>query len=61
MVKPIPHKSATPYSCNQLLSAGILASIILGSQGNGFLAGIFLGSVATKVIQLSSIPITLVK
>ncbi|MBV4462353.1 universal stress protein [Pseudomonas sp. SWRI79] len=38
-----------------------MASIILGSQGNGFLAGIFLGSVATKVIQLSSIPITLVK
>ncbi|WP_338923282.1 universal stress protein [Pseudomonas silesiensis] len=36
-------------------------SIILGSHGNGFLAGIFLGSVAAKVIQLSSIPITLVK
>ena len=36
-------------------------SIILGSQGNGFLAGIFLGSVAAKVIQLSDIPITLVK
>jgi nucleotide-binding universal stress UspA family protein len=36
-------------------------SIILGSHGNGFLAGIFLGSVAAKVIQLSDIPITLVK
>ncbi|WP_339533113.1 universal stress protein [Pseudomonas mucidolens] len=35
--------------------------IILGSHGNGFLAGIFLGSVATKVIQLSDIPITLIK
>ncbi|MGS7252422.1 universal stress protein [Pseudomonas anuradhapurensis] len=36
-------------------------SIILGSHGSGFLAGIFLGSVAAKVIQLSDIPITLVK
>ncbi|KNH26928.1 hypothetical protein ACS77_12235 [Pseudomonas syringae] len=36
-------------------------SIILGSHGNGFLAGIFLGSVAAKVVQLSNIPITLVK
>ncbi|UUT24072.1 universal stress protein [Pseudomonas sp. T8] len=36
-------------------------SIILGSHGNGFLAGIFLGSVAAKVIQLSDVPITLVK
>ncbi|MFG0827633.1 universal stress protein [Pseudomonas sp. CJQ_7] len=36
-------------------------SIILGSHGNGFLAGIFLGSVAAKVIQLSDLPITLVK
>jgi nucleotide-binding universal stress UspA family protein len=36
-------------------------NIILGSHGNGFLAGIFLGSVAAKVIQLSDIPITLVK
>ncbi|AVU77474.1 MULTISPECIES: universal stress protein [Pseudomonas] len=36
-------------------------SIILGSHGSGFLEGIFLGSVAAKVIQLSSIPITLVK
>lgn len=37
------------------------SSIILGSHGNGFLAGIFLGSVAAKVIQLSDVPITLVK
>lgn len=36
-------------------------TILLGSHGNGFLAGIFLGSVAAKVIQLSDIPITLVK
>jgi len=36
-------------------------SSILGSHGTGFLAGIFLGSVAAKVIQLSDIPITLVK
>ncbi|WHS62668.1 universal stress protein [Pseudomonas sp. G2-4] len=36
-------------------------SIIMGSHGSGFLEGIFLGSVAAKVIQLSTIPITLVK
>jgi nucleotide-binding universal stress UspA family protein len=36
-------------------------SIILGSHGNGFLTGIFLGSVAAKVVQLSDIPVTLVK
>jgi nucleotide-binding universal stress UspA family protein len=44
--------------CSQSLGCD---SIILGSHGNGFLAGIFLGSVAAKVIQLSSIPIILVK
>ncbi|WP_408599350.1 universal stress protein [Pseudomonas sp. PLMAX] len=44
--------------CSQSLGCD---SIILGSHGNGFLAGIFLGSVAAKVIQLSDIPITLVK
>jgi nucleotide-binding universal stress UspA family protein len=45
-------------ACSQSLGCD---SIILGSHGNGFLAGIFLGSVAAKVIQLSDIPITLVK
>lgn len=48
----------TIVSCSQSLGC---ESIILGSQGKGFLAGIFLGSVASKVIQLSSIPVTLVK
>ncbi len=36
-------------------------SIVMGSHGNGFLAGVFLGSVTFKVIQLTDIPITLVK
>ncbi|MNJ32267.1 universal stress protein [Pseudomonas alkylphenolica] len=45
-------------ACSQSLGCD---GIILGSHGNGFLAGIFLGSVAAKVIQLSDIPITLVK
>ncbi|WP_420230987.1 universal stress protein [Pseudomonas sp. ABY48] len=45
-------------ACSQSLGCD---SLILGSHGNGFLEGIFLGSVAAKVTQLSSIPITLVK
>ncbi|MBK3467336.1 universal stress protein [Pseudomonas sp. MF6776] len=45
-------------ACSQLLGCD---SIILGSHGNGYLVGIFLGSVAAKVIQLSDVPITLVK
>lgn len=45
-------------ACSQSLGCD---SIILGSHGNGVLEGIFLGSVAAKVTQLSSIPITLVK
>ncbi|MBC3372366.1 universal stress protein [Pseudomonas sp. SWRI92] len=45
-------------ACSQSLGCD---SIFLGSQGNGVLEGIFLGSVAAKVTQLSSIPITLVK
>ena len=45
-------------ACSQSIGCN---NIILGSHGNGFLGGIFLGSVAAKVIQLSDIPITLVK
>ena len=35
--------------------------IIMGSQGRGALAGLLLGSVATKVIDLTQIPVTIVK
>ncbi len=35
--------------------------IVMGNRGHGALAGIFLGSVAMKVVQLSEIPVTLVK
>ncbi|MBI4754547.1 MAG: universal stress protein [Betaproteobacteria bacterium] len=35
--------------------------IIMGSHGRGALAGLLLGSVATKVIHLAHIPVTLVK
>jgi len=36
-------------------------SIIMGTHGAGFLEGVLLGSVATKVIHLTELPVTLVK
>lgn len=35
--------------------------IVMGNHGHGAIAGFFLGSVALKVVQLSDIPVTLVK
>jgi nucleotide-binding universal stress UspA family protein len=35
--------------------------IIMGNQGVGLIAGLLLGSVATKVASLAEIPVTLVK
>jgi nucleotide-binding universal stress UspA family protein len=35
--------------------------IIMGSHGRGALAGAFVGSVAQKVVHLSSVPVVLVK
>ncbi len=36
-------------------------AIVMGTRGMGAAAGIALGSVATKVVQLSRLPVTLVK
>lgn len=35
--------------------------IVMGNHGHGTLKGLFLGSVAMKVVQLSDVPVTLVK
>jgi nucleotide-binding universal stress UspA family protein len=35
--------------------------IVMGNRGHGALKGLFLGSVAMKVVQLSDVPVTLVK
>jgi nucleotide-binding universal stress UspA family protein len=35
--------------------------IVMGTRGMGGVRGLLLGSVATKVVQLSSVPVTLVK
>lgn len=35
--------------------------IVMGTQGRGFLAGAIMGSVARRVIQLSAVPVVLVK
>jgi nucleotide-binding universal stress UspA family protein len=35
--------------------------IVMGARGLGSLKGLFLGSVATKVVQLSTLPVTIVK
>lgn len=36
-------------------------TIVMGSRGLGTVAGLFLGSVAIKVLHLSSVPVVLVK
>jgi nucleotide-binding universal stress UspA family protein len=36
-------------------------SIVMGTHGRGELADLFLGSVAAKVIHLSTLPVTLIK
>ncbi len=36
-------------------------SIIMGTHGAGFVAGVLLGSVASKVVRLAEVPVTLVK
>jgi nucleotide-binding universal stress UspA family protein len=36
-------------------------SIVMGTHGAGYISGILLGSVATKVIHLTEVPVTLVK
>lgn len=35
--------------------------IVMGSRGLGSVSGLLLGSVATKVVQLAQVPVTLVK
>lgn len=37
------------------------SEIIMGTRGRGNLGGLLLGSVATKVVQLAQVPVTLVK
>ncbi len=37
------------------------SEIVMAARGLGNLKGLFLGSVATKVVQLSSLPVTIVK
>jgi nucleotide-binding universal stress UspA family protein len=37
------------------------SSIVMGSRGQGLIAGIMLGSVAAKVIYLAACPVTVVK
>jgi nucleotide-binding universal stress UspA family protein len=37
------------------------SEIVMGTRGLGRISGLMLGSVATKVIQLATVPVTLVK
>ncbi|OJZ18762.1 MAG: hypothetical protein BGP21_06995 [Thiobacillus sp. 65-29] len=62
----VPHKV---YSRSAAPADGILKfarekrcdAIVMGTRGMGAIAGLVLGSVAMKVIQLAPIPVTLVK
>ena len=45
----------------QLAKAGRFDKIIMGTHGRGGLSGLLMGSVATKVLHLTSVPVTLVK
>ena len=40
---------------------GRFDKIVMGTHGRGGIAGLLMGSVATKVLHLTSIPVTLVK
>ncbi len=48
----------TIVACAQELQCD---SIVMGTHGAGYISGILLGSVATKVIHLTDVPVTLVK
>jgi nucleotide-binding universal stress UspA family protein len=37
------------------------SQVIMGTRGLGAVSGLFLGSVATKVIHLANVPVTLIK
>jgi nucleotide-binding universal stress UspA family protein len=44
-----------------LAKRGRFDKIVMGTHGRGTLAGMLMGSVATKVLHRSSVPVTLVK
>jgi nucleotide-binding universal stress UspA family protein len=45
----------------QFAKEGRFDKIIMGTHGRGGLTGLLMGSVATKVLHLTSVPVTLVK
>jgi nucleotide-binding universal stress UspA family protein len=45
----------------QFAKQGRFDKIIMGTHGRGGLTGLLMGSVATKVLHLTSVPVTLVK
>jgi nucleotide-binding universal stress UspA family protein len=72
--KPVARCSARQTPCETRAEYGPIAEtiarvaretradqIIMGTRGLGRVRGLFLGSVATQVIQLADIPVTLVK
>jgi nucleotide-binding universal stress UspA family protein len=44
--------------CAKAVGAG---EIVMGSRGLGRIAGLVMGSIATKVVHLTQVPVTLVK
>lgn len=45
----------------QFAKRGRFGKIVMGTHGRGSMAGLLMGSVASKVLHLASIPVTLVK
>lgn len=62
----VPHRSrslsgAPAEGILQMAAEQSCAAIVMGTRGLGAVAGLVLGSVAMKVLQLARVPVTLVK
>lgn len=51
-IAPVISRLANEFGCNQ---------IVMGTRGQSSLGGLLMGSVATKVLHIADVPVTLVK
>lgn len=59
----VSHRAVGPVAETIVQKAGELGAdaVVMGTRGHGGLAGILLGSIASKVLHMSEVPVTLVK